>query len=91
LFLRAEASEPETESADGLAPAQERESQPCELFLSAEVWSRGRDLNPRPADSSTDTMLLDSRALFFTIQLVFGGYLAGSVQKLLTGYLCDDP
>jgi len=36
-------------------------------------------------------MLLDSRALFLTIQHVFGGYLAGSVQKLLTKYLCDDP
>ena len=38
----------------------------------------------RPADFSTDTMLLDSRALFLTIHHGFSLYLTGFVQKLLT-------
>src|SRR6516162_2355249 len=45
-------------------------------------WSRGRDLNPRPADFSTDTMLLDSRALFLTTPYGFARYSASFVQKL---------
>jgi len=50
----------------------------------ARRWSRGRDLNPRPADFSTETMLLDSRALFLTVHHDFRRYLAGFVQKLFT-------
>jgi hypothetical protein len=47
-----------------------------------EIWSREWELNPRPADFSTNIMLLDSRALFLTIPYGFAWYLAGFVQKL---------
>src|SRR6266581_7821563 len=49
-------------------------------------WSRGRELNSRPADFSADIMLLDSRALFLTIPYGFAWYLASFVQKLFTTF-----
>src|SRR5215471_20046631 len=49
-------------------------------------WSRGRDLNPRPADFSTNTMLLDSRALFLTLRHVLAWFSACFVQKLFRSF-----
>ncbi|SRR6266478_5692557 len=54
-----------------------------------ELWSRGRNLNPRPADFSADIMLLDSRALFLTIPYGFAWYLASFVQRLFTAFWAE--
>ena|SRR5437660_10604445 len=52
--------------------------------------SEGRDLNPRPADFSTDIMLLDSRALFLTTPYGFAWYSASFVQKMFTPKFCAE-
>ena len=59
---------------------------PCLRARPWNIWSREWELNPRPADFSTDIMLLDSRALFLTIPYGFAWYLASFVQNLFTTF-----
>ncbi len=50
-------------------------------FAAKKLWAPG-DSNPQPADFSGYTVLLDSRALFLTMEDVLARFSACFVQKL---------
>src|SRR5206468_6251604 len=62
---------------------------PCLRARPWNIWSREWELNPRPADFSTDIMLLDSRALFLTILYCFALFLAFCFQLFLKFFWGD--